>query len=183
LSGAELLDVKSGAINVEESYGMPSANTMTMSYASDKAVNVNANEVLFTLVLKAKENGRTSSMIALGSDVTRSESYAGAEMTTNKLELNFRANGETSEGYTLYQNEPNPFKSTTVVSFNMPSAAKTTITLTDVTGKVVNVKHVDAVKGMNKVEYNRNDVPVSGVVYYTVSSGEFTATKAMIVIE
>ena len=52
-----------------------------MSYASDKAVNVNSNEVLFTIVLKAKESGRISNMIAVGSDVTRSESYAGAEMT------------------------------------------------------------------------------------------------------
>ena len=36
---------------------------------------------------------------------------------------------------------------------------------------------------MNKVEFNRTDVPVSGVVYYTIESGDFTATKAMIVIE
>jgi hypothetical protein len=153
-----------------------------MSWSSDQATNVSDNEVLFTIELKALKSGMVSKMINVGSDITRSESYAGADLSTNRLDLTFNSKSVVT-GFALNQNEPNPFKTTTVVSFNMPSAAKTTITLTDVTGKVVNVKHIDAVKGMNKVEYNRNDIPVSGVVYYTVTSGEFTATKAMMVIE
>jgi hypothetical protein len=65
----------------------------------------------------------------------------------------------------------------------MPAAGQVTITLTDITGKVINVKKIDGVEGMNKVEYTKDEVPTNGVVYYTIISGEFTATKAMIIIE
>ena len=184
MTGLELLDVKSGSISIDENnYGTPSLNTMTMSWSSDKAVTATEGEVLFTMVMKATANGKLSNMMSLGSDVTRSESYAGSEMTTNNLEMSF-TNGKTAvAGYALYQNEPNPFKANTVISYNMPEAAKATITLVDVTGKVVYTRTVDALKGMNKVEISRSEVPVSGVVYYSVKSGDFTATKAMIVIE
>ncbi|MBK8700840.1 MAG: T9SS type A sorting domain-containing protein [Saprospiraceae bacterium] len=184
LNGMELLEVKSGAISVDESnYGVPSANTMTMSWASEKAVNATEGEVLFTVVMKATTSGRLSNMMSVGSDVTRSESYAGSEMETNRLDLNFRSGEAETAGYAMYQNEPNPFKTNTVVNFNMPAAGEATFTVMDVTGKLVHTRTVNAVKGMNSVEFNRNDVPVSGVVYYTIESGDFTATKAMIVIE
>ncbi len=184
MNGMELMEVKSGAITVDESnYGVPTAGTMTMSWSSEKAVNAAEGEVLFTVVMKATENGRLSNMMSVGSDVTRSESYAGSEMETNRLDLSFRTNESEVAGYALYQNEPNPFKTNTVVNFNMPTAGEATFTVTDVTGKLVHTRKVNAVKGMNKVEFNRTDVPVSGVVYYTIESGDFTATKAMIVIE
>ncbi|MFN8319375.1 MAG: dockerin type I domain-containing protein [Saprospiraceae bacterium] len=184
MNGMELMEVKSGAITVDESnYGVPTAGTMTMSWSSEKAVNATEGEVLFTVVMKATENGRLSNMMSVGSDVTRSESYAGSEMETNRLDLSFRTNESEVAGYALYQNEPNPFKTNTVVNFNMPAAGEATFTVTDVTGKLVHTRKVNAVKGMNKVEFNRTDVPVSGVVYYTIESGDFTATKAMIVIE
>jgi subtilisin-like proprotein convertase family protein/propanediol utilization protein len=184
MNGMELMEVKSGAITVDESnYGVPTAGTMTMSWSSDKAVNATEGEVLFTVVMKATENGRLSNMMSVGSDVTRSESYAGSEMETNKLDLSFRTNDSEVSGYALFQNEPNPFRTNTVVNFNMPAAGEATFTVTDVTGKLVHTRTVNAVKGMNKVEFSRTDVPVSGVVYYTIESGDFTATKAMIVIE
>ena len=121
-------------------------------------------------------------MISLSSDVTSAESY-GANMNANGIELNFRNGDVQTAGYALYQNEPNPFKATTSVSFNMAQAGKADFTLTDVTGKVVYTRTVEAVKGMNTVEFSRNDVTASGIVYYTITSGDFTATKAMIVIE
>jgi hypothetical protein len=175
LKGLEIVDIKNGAIDVAESFATKN-NTISMAFVADKAVTT--SEVLFTVVAKATNNGQLSNMISLTSDIN-AEAY-NANLETSKVELSVKSN---VEGYAVYQNEPNPFKSFTSVSFNMPSAAKATVTLTDVTGKVVNVKTVDAVKGLNKVEYTRNDVPTKGVVYYTVSSGDFTATKAMIIVE
>ncbi|MBK9582579.1 MAG: T9SS type A sorting domain-containing protein [Saprospiraceae bacterium] len=37
----------------------------------------------------------------------------------------------------MFQNEPNPFKGMTTVSFEMPEAATATLSVYDVTGKVV----------------------------------------------
>jgi hypothetical protein len=83
----------------------------------------------------------------------------------------------------LMQNEPNPFKSYTKVSFEMPEAAEATITVTDVGGKVIAVRNINAERGLNTVEFTREEISVSGVAFYTLTSGEFTATKKMIIID
>ena len=110
MNGMELMEVKSGATVDESNYGVPTAGTMTMSWSSEKAVNATEGEVLFTVVMKATENGRLSNMMSVGSDVTRSESYAGSEMETNRLDLSFRTNKSEVAGYALYQNKAKPIQ-------------------------------------------------------------------------
>jgi hypothetical protein len=86
-------------------------------------------------------------------------------------------------GIELFQNEPNPFRGQTTVSFVMPSSAKATLSVFDVTGKVVAVRVVDAVKGLNSEIFTREQLGATGVLYYTLESGDFTATKKMIIVE
>ncbi|MFZ1526487.1 MAG: T9SS type A sorting domain-containing protein, partial [Saprospiraceae bacterium] len=83
----------------------------------------------------------------------------------------------------LMQNEPNPFKGQTTVSFMMPDAAAATLSVYDVTGKVVSVRNINANKGLNSEVFTREQLGASGVMYYTLKSGDFTATKKMIIIE
>ena len=83
----------------------------------------------------------------------------------------------------LYQNEPNPFKGQTTVSFMMPEAGAATLTVYDMTGKQVVVRNISAVKGLNSEVFTKDQIGVSGVMYYTLESGDFTATKKMIIVE
>jgi len=83
----------------------------------------------------------------------------------------------------LYQNEPNPFLGATKISFYMPKAAKATLSIFDVSGKLVATRNIDAVKGTNTETFTREQLQTSGVLYYTLESGDFTATKKMIIIE
>ena len=83
----------------------------------------------------------------------------------------------------LYQNEPNPFRGLTTVSFNMPKAAFATLSIYDVTGKLVTVRNIDAVKGLNSEIFNREQLGSSGILYYTLESGDYSATKKMIIVE
>ncbi|MBL0101774.1 MAG: T9SS type A sorting domain-containing protein [Saprospiraceae bacterium] len=83
----------------------------------------------------------------------------------------------------MNQNEPNPFKGQTTVSFVMPEAATATLSVYDVTGKVVTVRNIDANKGLNSEIFTREQLGATGVLYYTLKSGDFTATKKMIIIE
>jgi hypothetical protein len=53
----------------------------------------------------------------------------------------------------------------------------------DATGRVVTVRKADAIKGMNSEVFTKEQLGVAGVLYYKLESGEFTATKKMIVIE
>ncbi|MFZ1703775.1 MAG: T9SS type A sorting domain-containing protein, partial [Saprospiraceae bacterium] len=76
-----------------------------------------------------------------------------------------------------------PFKATTSVNFFMPKADKAVLTVYDVTGRVINVRNINAVQGMNTEVYTREQMATSGMMYYKLESGDFTATKKMIIIE
>ena len=90
------------------------------------------------------------------------------------------SNVDTTE---LFQNEPNPFRGQTVVGFNLVEAAAATMTVYNVSGKVIFKQNIDGVKGYNTVNFSANQFGTSGVLYYTLDCGDFTATRKMIIIE
>ena len=123
---------------------------------------------------------KVSEMISLNSEVTRAESY-NSDLKVGKVSLGVRT--APVAGIELFQNEPNPFKGMTTVSFEMPEAATATLSVHDVTGKVVTVRNINAIKGLNSEIFTKDQLGVSGVLYYTLVSGDFTATKKMIIVE
>jgi hypothetical protein len=52
-----------------------------------------------------------------------------------------------------------------------------------VTGKVVAVRNISAVKGLNSEVFTREELGASGVLYYTLECGDFSGTKKMIIVE
>jgi hypothetical protein len=53
----------------------------------------------------------------------------------------------------------------------------------DVTGRVLVNQVISAAKGENVITLKRADLAATGVVYYHIESGDFTATKKMVIIE
>ncbi len=86
-------------------------------------------------------------------------------------------------GYALDQNIPNPFRAETNIGFVLPNAMEATITVYDVTGRIMRTVEGDFVKGYNQVQFRQNDLGVSGILYYRLNAGEFTATRKMILID
>ena len=181
LNGASFVGVQSGVLEVNaNNVGVISDNVVTMSYASTEAVNTNEGAVLFTLTVKADKAMKVSEMISLNSEVTRAESY-NSDLKVGRVSLGVRT--APVAGIELFQNEPNPFKGMTTVSFEMPVASTATLSVHDVTGKVVTVRNINAIKGLNSEIFTKDQLGVSGVLYYTLVSGDFTATKKMIIVE
>ncbi|MGB4850182.1 MAG: hypothetical protein WBP41_19820, partial [Saprospiraceae bacterium] len=60
---------------------------------------------------------------------------------------------------------------------------KVTLTLFDVTGKVLLVKDQESVKGYNTISVGSKTIPSVGVLYYRLDANEYTATKKMVIIE
>jgi hypothetical protein len=160
--------------------------SITASWNSNDGVSVDKNEVLFSLIFTAKSSGsKISESVAISSRITSAEAYTGSGLHETDLELLFRTDITNVEvaGYELYQNEPNPFIGETVIGFNLPEAGNATITIYDVTGKVIEVLSDNYAIGYNSVSINRNTISTSGVLYYKLESGDFIATKKMIILE
>ena len=124
-----------------------------------------------------------SNAISINSSRTAAEAYVGEGLEVNNVNVSFRNNEgtEIANTYALYQNQPNPFKGVTNISFNLPEAANATLSVYDVTGKVIYRTSADYAKGLNTVRVE--NLSASGVLYYQLDSNDFTATKKMIIIE
>ena len=71
----------------------------------------------------------------------------------------------------------------TNIGFQLAEAGQASLTIFDVTGKTVAIERGHFARGYNEVTVSKSDLGASGVLYYQLESGEFTATRKMIVIE
>jgi hypothetical protein len=153
---------------------------VTVSYNKEKAFNLAEGANVFTLTLKAKDNGLVSQGLWLDSSLTPAEAYTNDNDVMN---VAFNVSGRSEASTVLYQNTPNPFKAITVIGFDLPEAMDAKVTIYDVTGRVLRVINNTFVKGYNSVELNKNEIGSVGVLYYTLEAGDFKATRKMVVID
>jgi hypothetical protein len=138
---------------------------------------VKSDEVLFTLVFRATASGKLSDLLSVSSSLTRAEAYDRNSRTLD-VSLHFGSR-ELTEAYELYQNQPNPFAGKTMIGFYLPKAGEATLTITDVRGRVLKVFKGEYDRGMHQIQLDGEDMPV-GVLQYTLTSGDFTATRKMV---
>jgi hypothetical protein len=155
-----------------------SRGAITTSYNADRSVSLSSDEALFTLTVRAKKATQLSSALSVSSELTAAEAYTASE----KWDVNLVFAGANAE-FALFQNSPNPFKDETVIGFNLPQAGAATLTVFDAAGKALRVIDGEFAKGYNQVTINRGDLGAAGVLYYQLQSGDFSATKKMVVIE
>lgn len=151
------------------------------SWTNVNGKSVSADEVLFTLVFRAKANGNLSTL-AMTSDQIQPETYTNS-LDINNLNLTVRDNNIDNGLMTLIQNKPNPFSDYTTISFDLPQAGKATLSVYDIKGaKLIDLTE-SFVKGQNNVEINAAQLNSNGgVYYYTLEYNGQIATKKMILL-
>lgn len=84
--------------------------------------------------------------------------------------------------FALNQNYPNPFNPATVISFALPKASDYTLTIYNVTGQKVAEFSGAAEAGIAEIEWNATS-NASGIYFYKLNAGAFSATKKMVLIK
>jgi len=180
LNSANVVSINQGAISINESNINTKDGKLVLSWTSANETSVEDGDVLFTLTMKSNTDTYLNRAINISDNLVRAEAYLGSELEINSIDLDFR---NDVSSYTLYQNEPNPFSTTTVIGFDLPEASNYKLTLYDVTGKELMIYNNNGNTGYNKVEISTKDINSTGVLYYRLESGDYTATKKMIVIK
>lgn len=90
--------------------------------------------------------------------------------------------------YELTQNYPNPFNPTTTISFALPQDADMSLTIYNVLGQPVrSFEHDNLKAGIHQIVWDamdENGAQVSsGLYFYTMNSGDFSATKRMMLLK
>jgi hypothetical protein len=85
--------------------------------------------------------------------------------------------------YSLSQNYPNPFNPSTKISFSLPTAEKTLLTVYNGLGQVVMIlANEELPAGEHQVEFNASSFP-SGLYYYKLEAGSYRQVRRMILVK
>jgi hypothetical protein len=208
LNGAELVDIEYGELQAQN-FGLRFVDQgmITTSFNSE----FTADDVLFSLVIRATQDAELSEVLSINS-AANGRNYTAAEAYTlpregdvsaepiqselmdvginfsNGVEEQARAEARAEARFELYQNIPNPFEAETLIGFTIPDSdsnqnVKATLTISEISGKVLAVITTDASAGYNTITVTREMIQyATGVLSYTLSSGEYTATRTMVVV-
>jgi hypothetical protein len=87
---------------------------------------------------------------------------------------------ELPSNYSLEQNYPNPFNPSTVLSYTLPVSGRVSLKVFNVLGEeVASLVNEEKAAGSYKVNFDGANL-ASGVYFYTLRAGGFTATKKML---
>lgn len=94
--------------------------------------------------------------------------------------------GIKPENFVLNQNYPNPFNPVTTISYELPEAAVVSLKVYDILGKeIVELVHDFKEAGYHEVTFSSSSVKglTSGVYFYQINAGSFTAVKKMQILK
>jgi photosystem II stability/assembly factor-like uncharacterized protein len=85
--------------------------------------------------------------------------------------------------FELTQNYPNPFNPTTIIKYSVPMKSQISLTIFDLLGREIS-KLVNGVQetGVYEASFDASKLS-SGIYYYTLSAGDFTQTKKMMLVK
>lgn len=84
--------------------------------------------------------------------------------------------------FNLYQNYPNPFNPSTKIKFDLPDKSSVTLKVYSITGTEVLSEDFGTLSPAT-YEYAFNSKVSSGVYFYRIIAGQYTATKKMIMVK
>lgn len=185
-SGLEFADVTSETINISDDnigFASLSEGVITLSWNHAAGISLSDNEAVLEIVFNATNSGSIAKELNISSSLLKAEIY-NEDLET--MDIEFAIEGREDDnmnGFVLYQNVPNPFTETTNISFELPVSKLGTLTVYDMTGKVVSSIQRTFEIGANQITLNRADLGTSGVLYYQLQVGEYIASRKMILID
>jgi len=172
-----LLGLKAGAMTLTDDHYHLIDNSVAMSYSTEHIVEYTLDEPAFYIVVDANATLEISNF-RIDTESINAQAYSS---NLEVLTPTFITESQEA-GFALYQNTPNPFNTTTQISFNLPSKMDATLLVRDVTGKVIFTQSTEYTQGINTVNIDRDQLTTGGIYYYSIEAGNFTATKKMVVL-
>jgi hypothetical protein len=88
----------------------------------------------------------------------------------------------TVNDFALYQNSPNPFNPSTVISYSIPTSSNVIVEVYDMLGKLIKtLVNEKQETGNYKVNFNAGELS-SGIYFYKIQASNFVAVKKMILL-
>ncbi len=183
----ELVDVRANNIALKDEhlgFNNLSDGMLHVSWSTMEAINL--NDQFMTLKFKLLNDVKDENIISLHRSKLAPEIYTneGSQVATNSVKIESRhVDFSQSDKFELFQNVPNPFNTSTIIGFNLPTSEQVTLKIYDLTGKQVYQTKGQFAKGYNTINLEVSALNLNGVLYYQLDTDNYSATRKMIVIK
>ncbi len=179
-AGLELIDVSAGTLDVSvDAFGVGQGES-TFSWFESEAVSSHADDVLFTIEVKAELDVRLSESMAIISGFTKAEAYVSSYLDIHDVAIEFE--GEDG-GFEVYQNAPNPFSDFTIIPLQVAQSGIVFVSIYNSEGRLVWSTEREYTKGSHQLQIDAKDIDSEGLLFYTISDGTRRITKQMVHIK
>ena len=167
------------ALNINEAQVRVLNNTIRIAYHNTTSDQVVAGDVLF--YIGTDDNEAAINNVSVETMSLYPEMY-NDELDVFKLNISTREDVLNVADVTLYQNTPNPFQKSTLISWEMPTTESIDFEIMDNSGRLMMKRTITASKGTNVIELDRNEFQSAGVYFYTIKTSYGSFTKKMILM-
>ncbi|HNW90499.1 MAG TPA: T9SS type A sorting domain-containing protein [Bacteroidales bacterium] len=193
----EFVDANNAALNMDYGTLQTSNGKLTTLWATDdlNGLNIPDGQAIFVLKFRVIGNAGASSAISINSDITLMEAVNKdlEEVTINVEAGLVKVIGTTgidpvgSEECQLFQNEPNPFASSTKITFSIPVRDEVSIFIYDIFGKEVAEFKGIYDSGKHSIIWDGTDQYGSrlsvGTYYCRLQTGNYIKVRKMILFK
>ncbi len=175
-AGASITAFENGVLSLSESQIRVSDQQVRIAYHNNIEELISKDDVLFYIT--TEELDVTLRNIEVNKDHIHPEMY-NAQLDVFELSIKSDVS-ETSYDFVLYQNTPNPFIGSTLISWEMPENETVELEIRDNSGRIIMVKEIASEKGLNAIEVDGQKLVSSGVYFYTIKTSFGSLTEKMI---
>jgi hypothetical protein len=106
------------------------------------------------------------------------EQKVQVDFTVDSAAVGLFKQSHVNWNFAVSQNKPNPFSSSTEISFTLPQSQAVTFQVYDILGKPVIVRNINGVRGENTITVDRKGMN-AGMYFYSIQYGNQMVTKRM----
>lgn len=182
IQDADWKGISAGVLPITEDMYHIQGKHMLIAFNQADASRISADEVLFYLNVESQHAALTTDLFRIDEMILSAEAY-NDQLEDLEVTLGARSRTIVAQGYELYQNMPNPFREYTEIGFRLADDTNWTITIFDLTGKVLKKVQGQGVQGDHLVRIESGDLGAAGILYYQLDTDGFTATRKMVRIQ
>ena len=172
----------------EENFGFAQLDNhiVTASWHREAGTKIPSGTPALSLLLHTSKATLLSEALKINSRYTTAEAYpenyAGLQGPMD-VSLIFHEASQSTAGFTLRQNQPNPFTNQTVIKFSLPEAAAANLSVIDISGRTLLDVNGEFVQGTNSWTISKGDLPTTGVLFYRLKTDKYEAIRKMVMVE
>jgi hypothetical protein len=149
-------------------------NALTASYHGKDL----AGKELFTLKVRALQNGKLSDVLNVNSSITSAKLFT--EEKVKEISLGFKNQESNLGSIQLFAARPNPMASQTVLGFELPMETEVKFFVTDASGRMVKSIVGNYARGYNEFILTETEIPTAGLYFVKMETAQGTQIRKVV---